>query len=84
MVSNLNTIVHQKKFLSKKVFTHATQVGMNRGEQTIYHIIYEQILIKYNKNEQIHVEIFQGRHFPEIEKSNAKSHTGWGWGCFGV
>ena len=42
--------------------------------------MYDHILIKYDKNYPIHVEKFQERHFLEIKKSNAKNHTGLGWG----
>ena len=38
-----------------------------------------KILTKYDKNDQIHVEKIQERHFLEIKKSNAKNHTGLGW-----
>ena len=39
----------------------------------------DQILPKYDKHDQIHVEQHQERHFLEIKKSNAKNHTGLGW-----
>ena len=52
---------------------------MSRGEQTIY----DKILIKYDKNEQMHVVFFQERHFLEIKNVNAKNHTGWGGGWGG-
>ena len=35
---------------------------------------------KCDKYDQIHVGSFQERHFLEIKKSNAKNHTGLGWG----
>ena len=38
------------------------------------------MLTKYYKLDQIHVENFQERHFLEMKKSNAKNHTGLGWG----
>ena len=37
-------------------------------------------MTKYDKNDKIHVENLQERHFLEIKKSNAKNHTGLGWG----
>ena len=39
-----------------------------------------RIVTKYVKNQIIHVEKIQERHFLEIKKSNAKNHTGLGWG----
>ena len=50
------------------------QGGMSRGEKTIH----DPILMKYDKNEQMHVEQIQERHFLETNKSNAKNHTGLG------
>ena len=76
-----------KEISSKKFLTHAVQGGMSRGEQTIYAKIltkYNQMLTKYDSQEQIHVENFQERHFPEIKRSNAKNHAGLGWGGIGI
>ena len=38
------------------------------------------MLTEYDRNDQIHVGNFQERHFLEIKESNAKNHTGLGWG----
>ena len=47
--------------------------------------MYDKILTEYDKNDKIHAEIVQKRHFLEIKKSNAKNHTGLGWwGGIGV
>ena len=72
----LDTIVYQKKSLSKKFLAHATQGGLSRGEHTIN----DQILIESDKHNQTHVEKIQERHFLETQKYNAKNHTGLGWG----
>ena len=46
---------------------------------------YDQILMKYDQNNKIHVENIQERHFLEIKKSNAKKYTGFGlWGDWGI
>ena len=39
---------------------------------------------RYNKNDQIHVDIFQERHCLEIKNFNAKNHTGLGCGVGGI
>ena len=44
------------------------------------HTIYDQTLTKYSNNKQIHVKRIQEHRFLEINKSNAKNHTGLGWG----
>ena len=48
-----------------------TQGGMSRENQifTKYSLNVDQILTKYDKNDQIHVEIFQERHFLGIKKT---------------
>ena len=49
--------------------------------------IYDQILISYAQNDQIHVEIFQERHFLRIKKTTLQRRGGEGhwdyWGGFG-
>ena len=56
---------------------------MGRGEQTIF----DQILTKYNKNEQIHVESIQECQLLKMRNYNSKNHTGLGtvgsWGIGG-
>ena len=53
-----------------------TQGGMSREDQILTK--YDQIWIKYYKNDQIHVEHFQKHHFIEIKTSNAQNLTGFG------
>ena len=51
---------------------------MSREDQIL--TICDQISTKYDKIDQIHVENVQERNFLEIKKTNAKNHTGLGWG----
>ena len=44
----------------------------------------DQIFTIYVKNREIHVENVQEHHFLEIKKTNAKNHTGLGWGGIGI
>ena len=50
----------------------------------LWRAVCDQILTKYVKNDQTHVEKIQEHHFLDINKSNAKNHTGLGWRGIGV
>ena len=45
----------------------------------VWRAMCDQILTKYDKHDQTHVDFYPERPFLEINKSNAKNHTGMGW-----
>ena len=41
-------------------------------------IIYDNLLTKYDKNDKVHVDNFQARHFLEIKKTTPRITQDWG------